>query len=83
MANMDVYDHAIALLDAFEKEPLVTPKQRESIGRDLQKAITQQEETAHLLRELSRAYGLLVGDVWMHDANPTKNNMTGLKLVQS
>jgi hypothetical protein len=79
---MAVDKNTIALLDAME-HPSTTPTQRKEIAQNLKTYIGQHEDAARLLRELCRAYGLLNGDVWMHEANPLKNNVTQLKVIQS
>lgn len=79
---MAVDKSTIKLLDSLEN-PGITAAQRSEVGGLLKQAITQHETSARLLQELCRAYGLLAGDVWMHEANPLKNNVTELKLIQS
>ena len=74
---LDLFD----LLEELEK-PTSTMAQRNECAVHLKKSIEQHLELARLTTELAQGHGLLVGDRWLHEANPSKA-ISHLNLVQS
>ena len=60
----------------------ITTAQRKKIAIKAKELIELNLDVVRLLTELSQAHGLMIGDIWLHEANSPKPTPL-LRLVQS
>ena len=77
-------DEVLDLFNLLEElqNPTTTMAQRNECAGLLKETIEQHLELARLTTELAQGHGLLVGDRWLHEANPS-TAISQLRLVQS